>query len=106
MNLGFAASSVFGAALAYPLIAFFGLSVALLVDAASFLISPRYLPPFEARWGWLEHTNYQPWHSSLSSRVVVCAFETGSCARCLWASRSRSIRFTVVVPIEVIYAKE
>ena len=55
MNLGFAASSVFGAALAGGLIAAFGLSVALLVDAASFaaiaivLLVARDLPEVGAR---------------------------------------------------------
>src|SRR4051812_21966996 len=38
LNLGFAASSVFGAALGGALIAAFGVSAALLVDAASFAV--------------------------------------------------------------------
>ena len=38
MNLGFAGSSVFGAAIGGALIAAFGISAALLVDAASFLV--------------------------------------------------------------------
>src|SRR4051812_29975126 len=64
MNLGFAASSVFGAALAGGLIAVFGLSVALLVDAASFLVialvllAANDLP--EA-----EHEDRTPWHQRL-----------------------------------------
>jgi MFS family permease len=104
MNLGFAASSVFGAALAGGLIAVFGLSVALLVDAASFLIiavvlaTSRHLPQ-------LEHTDYQPWHARF--RAGMAFARTHRVIRTLLLGQSLAlICFTMVVPIEVIYAKE
>ena len=61
MNLGFAASSVFGAALAGGLIAAFGLAAALLVDAASFLVIAVLLAT-SAKLPTLEHPDYEPWH--------------------------------------------
>jgi MFS family permease len=104
MNLGFAASSVFGAALAGGLIAVFGLSVALLVDAASFLVialilaSTRGLPE-------LEHAEYQPWHRRL--RAGMAFARTQRLVRTLLIGQSLAlVCFTIVVPIEVIYAKE
>src|SRR3954453_3138802 len=61
MNIGFALASVGGAALAGLLVAGFGLSTALLVDALSFLViaialaSTRGLPRFEVEHqGWRE----------------------------------------------------
>ena len=81
MNLGFAASSVFGAALAGGLIAVFGLSVALLVDAATFLIiavwlaTSRDLPR-------LEHADYQPWNRAVPRRGWRSRARTGWCGRC------------------------
>jgi predicted MFS family arabinose efflux permease len=104
MNLGFAASSVFGAALAGALIAFFGLSVALLVDAASFLViavvlaTARDLPR-------LEHTHYQAWHTRF--RAGLAFARSQRVIRTLLVGQALAlICFTLVVPIEVIYAKE
>jgi predicted MFS family arabinose efflux permease len=104
MNLGFAVSSVFGAALAGGLIAAFGLSVALLVDAATFLIialwlvTSRDLPR-------LEHAEYQPWHRRF--RAGLSFARSHRLVRTLLIGQSLAlICFTLVVPIEVIYAKE
>src|SRR4051794_19138664 len=104
MNLGFAASSVFGAALAGLLIAAFGLSAALLVDAASFLIiavvlaTARDLPR-------LEHTDYQPWLKRLSAGLSF-ARSNRVVRTLLFGQALALVCFTIVVPIEVIYAKE
>ena len=103
LNVGFAAASVGGAALAGVLIAQWSLSVALAADALSFLviaivlIRTRGLPTAEVeRERWRER------------------FEAGLS----FARRSRRIRllllgeglalvfFTLVIPIEVIYARE
>jgi predicted MFS family arabinose efflux permease len=104
MNLGFAASSVFGAALAGALIAAFGVSVALLVDAASFLLiavwlaTSRDLPR-------LEHAAYQPWHARF--RAGMAFARRNALIRTLLLGQSLAlVCFTLVVPIEVIYAKE
>jgi predicted MFS family arabinose efflux permease len=104
MNLGFAASSVFGAALAGGLIAAFGLSAALFVDAASFLViavwlaTARDLPS-------LQHHDYEPWKTRLRAGFTFA--RTHPLIRTLLVGQSLAlICFTVVVPIEVIYAKE
>ena len=104
MNLGFAGSSVFGAAVAGGLIAAFGLSIALLVDAASFLIiavvlgTARGLPAAAL-------TERQSWRTRLTAGL---AFARGHrLVRTLLVGQSLAlVCFTIVVPIEVIYAKE
>jgi hypothetical protein len=104
MNLGFAASSVFGAALAGGLIAFFGLSVALLVDAATFLIIAVWLVT-SPDMPHLEHADYQPW--SRRFRAGLSFARSHRLVRTLLIGQSFAlICFTIVVPIEVIYAKE
>lgn len=104
MNLGFAASSVFGAAIAGGLIAAFGVSAALFVDAASFaviavwLASARDLPT-------IEHHEYEPWKARFRAGFTFA--RSHPLIRVLLVGQSLAlICFTVVVPIEVIYAKE
>ncbi|MDA0174383.1 MFS transporter [Solirubrobacter taibaiensis] len=104
MNLGFAAASVFGAAIAGGLIAAFGLSAALFVDAGSFLViavwlaTARDLPR-------IEHHAYESWYRRFRDGI---AFARGDrTIRTLLLGQALAlICFTVVVPIEVIYAKE
>jgi predicted MFS family arabinose efflux permease len=104
MNLGFAASSVFGAALAGGLIAAFGLAVALLVDAASFLmiavvlLVARDLPD-------PEHEDRTPWRERFVDGLEFARDHRP--VRTLLLGQSLAlVCFTLVVPIEVIYAKE
>jgi MFS family permease len=103
MNMGFALSSVGGAALAGLLVAEFGLSTALLVDAASFLViallivTTRGLPDTS-----LEH---QPWRERLSDGLRFVRAHRP--IRLLLAGQAVAlVLFTLVIPIEVIYAKE
>ena len=104
MNLGFAVASVFGAAIAGGLIAAFGVSAALFVDAASFLViavwlaTARDLPR-------IEHHAYESWFRRFRDGI---AFARGDrTIRTLLLGQALAlICFTVVVPIEVIYAKE
>jgi predicted MFS family arabinose efflux permease len=104
MNLGFAVSSVFGAALGGLLIAEVGVSTALLVDAASFLViaavlgATRDLPRAHAdgHQGLLERFRDGLAYARGSVRVRVL----------LTGQSLALICFTLVVPIEVIYAKE
>ena len=104
MNLGFAFSSVFGAALGGGLIAAFGLSVALLVDAASFLIIALLLASSGAL-PRLEHHDYEPWHVRV--RAGLSFARANRMVRTLLVGQSLAlVCFTIVVPIEVIYAKE
>jgi MFS family permease len=104
MNLGFAASSVFGAAIAGGLIAAFGVSAALVVDAASFLIiaavllTARDLPD-------PEHRDRTPWHTRYVDGLEFARDDRF--VRTLLVGQSLAlVCFTIVVPIEVIYAKE
>jgi MFS family permease len=103
MNLGFAASSVFGAALAGLLISAFGVSVALLVDAASFLaiaaiLLVRELPD-------PEHEDRTPWRERFMDGLEF-ARDFRPVRTLLLGQALALVCFTVVVPIEVIYAKE
>jgi MFS family permease len=103
MNLGFALASVFGAALAGLLIATLGLGPALYVDAASFLIiavvlaATRNLPPVE-----LEREPYlQRFRAGLRY-----ARENTYLRLLLVGQAIALVLFTLIIPIEVIYAKE
>jgi predicted MFS family arabinose efflux permease len=104
MNIGFALSSVFGAALAGALIAAFGVSVALLVDAASFavialvLVVANDLPD-------PEHEDRTPWRERFLDGLEF-AREFRPVRTLLVGQALALICFTIVVPIEVIYAKE
>jgi predicted MFS family arabinose efflux permease len=104
MNMGFALASVFGAALAGLLVSSLGIGTALLVDAASFLAiallvaSTSGLPQVESedeREGWLTHL--RAGLSFARSHRPVRLLLTGQALAL--------VMFTVVVPIEVIYAK-
>jgi MFS family permease len=104
MNIGFAFSSVFGAALAGGLIAAFGVSVALLVDAASFtviaivLVAAKDLPD-------PEHEDRTPWRERFFDGLEF-ARDFRPVRTLLVGQALALICFTIVVPIEVIYAKE
>ncbi len=103
INIGFAASSVFGAALGGVLVAVAGVATALLVDAASFLliailmVTAAGLPPARAEGsGFMERLREGLGHAwrHRPARVLL-----GGQAVAL-------ILFTLIVPIEVVYAKE
>jgi len=103
MNIGFAVSSVGGAALAGLLIAQFGISTALLVDAASFLTIAIVLG--------LTHNlpavkmEREPFRQRF--RAGMRFARTHSLVRLLLGGQAVAlILFTLVIPIEVIYAKE
>src|SRR4051812_3241809 len=104
MNLGFAVSSVGGAALGGLLIAEIGVSAALLVDAASFLViavvlgATSGLPSahVEGHQRWLDRFREGLAYARASTHVRVL----------LIGQSLALILFTLVVPIEVIYAKE
>jgi MFS family permease len=105
MNMGFAVSSVGGSALAGLLVAEWGLSTALLVDAASFLAIaivlgmtsglPRVAEDEGAR---------EPWRERLGAGLRFA--RTNVVVRMLLAGQAIAlVLFTLVIPIEVIYAK-
>jgi Transmembrane secretion effector len=103
MNIGFAVSSVGGAALAGLLISQFGLSTALLVDAASFLtiavvlVFTTGLPA--------ARVDRQPWRVRFGAGMRFA--RSNPFVRLLLAGQAAAlILFTLVIPIEVIYAKE
>jgi predicted MFS family arabinose efflux permease len=103
MNIGFAVASVGGAALAGLLIAEFGVAVALLVDAASFLAIAillaltRGLPAV--------HVERQPWRERFGAGMRFARRDAA--VRLLLIGQALAlVMFTIIVPIEVIYAKE
>jgi MFS family permease len=104
MNLGFAISAVFGAALGGLLIAEIGVSAALLVDAGSFLViaavlgATSNLPSahVEGHQRWLDRFRDGLAYARRSTHVRVLLIGQSLALIC----------FTLVVPIEVIYAKE
>jgi MFS family permease len=104
MNLGFAVSSVGGAAIGGLLIAEIGVSAALLVDAASFLVIAAVLAAtsglpsahVEGHQRWIERFRDGLAYARHSLQVRVL----------LIGQSLALILFTLVVPIEVIYAKE
>jgi predicted MFS family arabinose efflux permease len=103
MNIGFAVSSVGGAALAGLLIAEFSVATALLVDAASFLTiavilaATRGLPSV--------HVEREPWRERF--RAAMRFAGRSPMVRLLLAAQAVAlVLFTLVIPIEVIYAKD
>jgi MFS family permease len=103
LNVGFAFASVGGAALGGLLIAQFGIAVALLVDAASFLLiavlmaATRGLPAVK-----LEQ---EPFRERFSAGLRFA--RTNALIRLLLIGEAIAVLlFTLVIPIEVIYAKE
>lgn len=105
MNLGFAVSSVFGAALGGLLLAEIGVSAALLVDAASFLVIAAVLGATrELRRAHLE-SRQQSWLERFTDGLAYARRSVQ--LRMLLTGQSLAlVCFTLVVPIEVIYAKE
>jgi MFS family permease len=103
LNIGFALASVGGAALAGLLITQFSVATALLADAASFLAiavllgATRGLPAV--------HEEREPWRPRLRSGLRFV--RTNEPVRLLLTGQAAAlILFTIVIPIEVIYAKE
>lgn len=103
VNIGFAVAAVGGSALAGILVSEVGLGAALLADAASFLVIAtvlaftRDLPaPQGGSQGWLER---------LRGGLAFARRDTR--LRMLLGGQSVAlILFTLIIPIEVIYAKE
>jgi MFS family permease len=103
LNIGFALSSVGGAALGGLLIAQVGIATALLVDAASFLAiailiaATRGLPPVKVE--------REPFRERF--RAGLRFARTNPLVRLLLIGEAAAVLLlTLVIPIEVIYAKE
>jgi predicted MFS family arabinose efflux permease len=104
MNLGFAVSSVGGAAIGGLLIAEIGVSAALLVDAASFLVIAAVLGATSGLPS-AHVEGHQRWIDRFRDGLAYARSSTH--LRVLLIGQSLAlILFTLVVPIEVIYAKE
>ncbi len=103
MNIGFALSSVGGAALAGLLIAEFGVATALLVDAASFLAIAILL--FFTRGLPDAHIEREPFRERFGAGMRF-ARQNPKIRLLLGGQALALILFTLVIPIEVIYAKE
>jgi predicted MFS family arabinose efflux permease len=103
MNIGFALSSVGGAALAGLLIAEFGVTTALLVDAASFLLIAIILAATPNLPGVC--VEREPWRERFGAAMRF-ARRSRKVRLLLIGQAAALILFTLVIPIEVIYAKE
>jgi predicted MFS family arabinose efflux permease len=104
MNLGFAVSSVGGAAIGGLLIAEIGVSAALLVDAASFLVIAAVLGATSGLPS-AHVEGHQRWVDRFRDGLAYARHSLQ--VRVLLIGQSLAlILFTLVVPIEVIYAKE
>jgi MFS family permease len=104
LNVGFAASSVGGAALGGLLVDLFGVSAALLVDAASFAViavvlgTCRDLPRTEAD---------EPEPFLARTRAGLRYVRQNRVARFLISGEGLAVVFfTLIVPIEIVYATE
>ena len=104
MNIGFAVASVGGAALAGLLIAQFGIATALLVDAASFLAIAIVLALTRGLPGGSRRARAVP--RAVRRRHALRPPATRRVRLLLIGEALALVLFTLVVPIEVIYAKE
>jgi MFS family permease len=103
MNVGFALSSVGGAALAGLLISQLGISTALLVDAASFLAIAVLLAMTRNLPG--VRVEREPFRARFKAGIRFA--RTNQLVRLLLVGEAIAlILFTLVIPIEIIYAKE
>ena len=103
MNIGFAVSSVGGAALAGLLIAQFSVATALLVDAATFLAIAILLAL--TRGLPRAHVEQEPFRERFAAGMRF-ARRSPAVRLLLIGQAFALVLFTLVVPIEVIYAKE
>jgi MFS family permease len=103
MNIGFALATVGGSALAGLLVAGFGLPTALLADALSFLviaISLAITPGLPA-----VEVEHQPWRQRLGDGLRFVRHHRP--IRLLLGGQAVAlVLFTLVIPIEVVYAKD
>jgi predicted MFS family arabinose efflux permease len=103
LNIGFAISSVGGAALGGMLVALLGVSAALAVDAASFavvafvLATSRHLPAAEGQREAFTKRVREGLRHARTDRVA---------RRLLGGEALAIIFFTLIVPIEIVYATE
>jgi predicted MFS family arabinose efflux permease len=103
LNIGFAAAVVGGSAVGGLVISQAGLGVALLIDAASFVVialvlaATRGLPP--------AHEEREPWLPRIRSGLEFARSDPR--VRLLLGGQCLAlILFTLIIPIEVVYAKE
>jgi MFS family permease len=104
MNMGFAIASVGGAALAGLLVSSFGLGTALLVDAASFLAIAVVLATTRGLPAAAADDEPQSWRRRLGDGLAFARSHRP--VRLLLTGQALAlVMFTLVIPIEVVYAK-
>ena len=102
MNLGFAIASVGSAALAGLLIGTLGLGAVLIADAVTFVVIAIML----ALTTGLPHVEIdrERFLRALPRRAALRTFERRRAYLCSSVRRSPMVLFTLIIPIEVIYA--
>jgi MFS family permease len=104
MNMGFALASVGGAALAGLLVASFGLGTALLVDAGSFLAIALVLATTRGLPAASSDEEHLGWRRRLGDGLAFARSHRP--VRLLLTGQALAlVMFTLVIPIEVVYAK-
>lgn len=103
LNMGFAIASVLGAAVGGVLVGSAGVTIALIADAATFLLVAILL----ATSGDLPSAAAEPQGFIARVREGLHHARTNSVARALLSGEALAVLlFSLIVPIEVIYAKE
>jgi MFS family permease len=103
LNVGFAVASVGGSALGGVLVSLFSVETALLVDAASFAVVAIVLGT--CRHLAATHTDREPFMARIREGLRYA--RTDRVARLLLGGEALAIvLFTLIVPIEIVYAKE
>jgi predicted MFS family arabinose efflux permease len=103
LNVGFAGASVGGAALGGLLVDLFGVSAALLVDAASFAVIAVVLGTCRS----LPRSDSEPEPFLARARAGLRYARTNRVARFLIGGEGIAVVFfTLIVPIEIVYAAE
>lgn len=103
INIGFAFASVGGAALAGIVISEFSISTALWIDAISFLAIAVLLAV--TRGLPAAHEEREPWWPRVRSGIDYARTDP-RVKLLLWGEALALILFTLIIPIEVVYAKE
>ena len=105
LNMGFAAASVGGAALGGLLVDLFGIEAALLVDAASFAVIAVVLATCTAACR-SDGVASPSRSSSAPARACATRARTASRGFLIGGEALAVIFFTLIVPIEIVYAAE
>lgn len=102
VNIGFTGAGALGPAMGGLMVAGFGVQAALLADAASFLLAGAALATASLPKAQVEAV---PWRERLRGALGYVRSEV-LLRRLLWAQAVTTVFLALVIPIEVVFAKE